>query len=129
MSKYLDIDTLLTKFAVLNKNIRIKIQSNELQGEKELRIELSKSTTKMLDFKYGEQVCSSMVLKIDKDTDPEFFKRCIATAGTIALQRVAVGRADGFQQNRLKWRHVRHLPLVAWRPSNCRPWSGGRPAP
>ena len=32
MTKYLDINTLLTKFAVLNKNIRSKIQSNDLQG-------------------------------------------------------------------------------------------------
>ena len=77
MTKYLDINTLLTKFAVLNKNIRSKIQSNDLQGEKELKIELGKSTTKMLDFKYAEQVCSSMVLKIDDNTDPEYFKRCM----------------------------------------------------
>ena len=77
MTKYLDPIEVLTNTAILNKRIRSKLSSNELQGKKEIKIELGKSITKMLNFKYGEQVCSSMLLIIDRKTDSEYFIRCM----------------------------------------------------
>ena len=35
----------------------------------------------------------------------DLFQGCVATAGAVAGQRVAVGDADGFQQNRSEWWH------------------------